>query len=41
MLGLTLGPATGRLVTGMPTGETAPPAAFDPERIARRRPVAQ
>jgi D-amino-acid dehydrogenase len=41
MLGLTLGPSTGRLVTGMLTGETAPPAAFDPKRIARRRPVAQ
>ncbi|MCW2947322.1 MAG: dependent oxidoreductase, partial [Actinoallomurus sp.] len=36
MLGLTLGPATGRLVTDLLTGGTAPAAAFDPARIARR-----
>jgi D-amino-acid dehydrogenase len=37
MLGLTLGPATGRLVTDLLTGGTAPAAAFDPARIARRQ----
>jgi D-amino-acid dehydrogenase len=36
MLGLTLGPATGRLVTGLLLGETARADAFDPARIARR-----
>lgn len=34
MLGLTLGPATGRLITGLLDG--APTTAFDPARIARR-----
>jgi D-amino-acid dehydrogenase len=39
MLGLMLGPATGRLVTGLLTGEAAPglAATFDPARTARRR----
>jgi len=36
MLGLTLGPATGRLVADLLTGDTARAAAFDPARIARR-----
>jgi glycine/D-amino acid oxidase-like deaminating enzyme len=34
MLGLTLGPATGRLITDLLGGATA--TAFDPARIARR-----
>jgi D-amino-acid dehydrogenase len=39
MLGLMLGPATGRLVTGLLTGEAGPglAATFDPARRARRR----
>ncbi|MET7617490.1 FAD-dependent oxidoreductase [Streptomyces sp. NPDC005408] len=41
MLGLMLGPATGRLVTGLLTGRADPglAAAFTPARSARRRRV--